>query len=217
MTTTSDHEAFIRFEAAQYNSQDGVDTGLSRVIRNNLHHLYDSHGQYLVNWHKRVNTTVDNAVAFDISGPITDYRHCWTSSRRPIRLRNDGSPFLFRVQLAAFRISGAGTTTFRVAITTGNNKQRWYDDVISFGDNATDAACSSGTVAWLTLGTDILELSEDRLLQNGDAFAVVPTNDGASGAPGETRIAYVRMTVWATGVSGGVTGASCAEYCGGSP
>ncbi len=202
MTVRSAHSAFIRFAATTLDTYEGVDTGLVRVCRNNLLHALDSHGQVLENW--------SMPASIHVFATSSDWEHAYTGGAHPVRLDENGQPFPLRVRIAG-RIASAGTSDFRIAVTTPRNApERWLADVESAGANTADASSSSTTSAWLAMSTEIVTFPANRVEK-----VAVTTLLAVGGAPVTLQIPMVRIVVAGTGDAGGVTGVYAAEYCGG--
>lgn len=146
MTAQSEYGHYMRFDAATYVAgEQPFDTGLARVMVNDVRHLQQVHGQVLVDWVARTSSqhlepTTASTTAFEFIG---------SSGLVPIRIREDGSAYTFVVGLGGKSQQGHNVT-LRVVIGVIT----MLAGEVALGVTGLEGSTTSLTSAWLAT-TDV--------------------------------------------------------------
>ena len=139
----------VRFDAADHDEGEALDTLANRAAASNLNHLARSHGQVLVNWAVADGRGVQQSVSPGES-PL------WKSGAFPMKLRPDGAGFSCRIRLRARRVGGSGAVAFRARMgdgdfatfTTSSTTSAWLTPTNGFGTNPNVIAISPEWASW---------------------------------------------------------------------
>ncbi len=194
---TSEHAGFIRGGAARLVATSPVDTGDVRdSVVNNLNHIEDSSGQYLINMPGR---TAGKA-SWDGVGSGADFSRVLVLPSLPVVLRvmPDGNTSRIVIALYA-HITSAGTATFRFALMPVGVHRTSPPPAASLGfPNIAELSTTSTSVAELGPVSVYASARDD-----SPYWRDVPSRDGV-GSVGSARVILAQLEVWAMSSSAGI-------------
>lgn len=140
----------ILYDGTKYDNNEAFDTAFARVLVNNALHLADEAAQVRIAYPPTQNGYGVGGTAVD-STSATRERLAATFGPFPVHIRDDGSPYKFRVSMRARVKTAATAVTFKTVI---HPPGVYLSDTT--GDNVVSATCNSTTSSWLTNTTDNL-------------------------------------------------------------
>ena len=183
---TSIHEGVIRYEIAQLDTDEPVDTAHARILINNALHFADEAGQVLVAFPPISGRSMES-----VPNVVSTWTRITAFGPFALRVQSDGTPYPVVVQLAGVT-SGAGPVTFRVALTPDDDDDE-RAEILAAGDNTSDASTSSTTLAWLTMGTSPITLTPAKASAMTQTLSTI---DAVGGDPVSVRVCLCRVAVW---------------------